>query len=352
MPTSPGGNVVQVGPPAGVTHKLSGPYLAASAAYSAGLRGWPLVVMTAVSIRESGAQNDPPKVDSNGIYSTGLWQINRANPAGLTNPLTNAQAMVQLLGGNAMGGLSNWALTPPGQTSASGIPQPNPYPWGTVPPATYSGYTDQSGVWHNQNYNLTASQIAQALYAYGQIQAFGPATSSELQSANGWGTAGGSAGTNQVSQTGVASDTSTTEGCTSRPPVFNFDLKVTSVGLSACQAKAIKGGFLVAVGGATMLFGLALVLVSGLAGKGPLGPVADVAAGYVAGARKLPGVGRSAPSTPSGPSEATVTSRDRRVIERESRKREMKTPNMGVNYAGGRPRRAPASEKVDDTTPF
>src|ERR1039458_3940461 len=33
---------------------LSGPYLTASAAYAAGFRGWPLVVMVAIAGRESG----------------------------------------------------------------------------------------------------------------------------------------------------------------------------------------------------------------------------------------------------------------------------------------------------------
>ena len=67
-------SVAQIGPP-NVTQKLSGPYLTMSAAYAAGLRGWPLVVMTAIAGRESGWNNDPPHTDTNGISSTGLWQI-------------------------------------------------------------------------------------------------------------------------------------------------------------------------------------------------------------------------------------------------------------------------------------
>ena len=55
---------------------LTGPYLTASAAYAAGFRGWPLVVMTAIAGRETGWNNDPPHTDTNGVSSTGLWQIN------------------------------------------------------------------------------------------------------------------------------------------------------------------------------------------------------------------------------------------------------------------------------------
>ena len=156
---------------------LSGPYLTASAAYAAGFRGWPLVIMTAIAGRESGWNNDPPHTDNNGVSSTGLWQINSTNTTGLTDPMGNANRAFAMAGGNSLGGLGAWALTPPGSTSVAGITQPNPYPWGTVPPVLHgdSGYY-QDGTFVPHNYALTASQIAQAIYAYGQLQAHGPAT--------------------------------------------------------------------------------------------------------------------------------------------------------------------------------
>jgi hypothetical protein len=140
-------------------------------------------------------------------------------------------------------------------------------------------------------------------------------------------------------------------GCGAKGDLFNFDLKVTSVGLSACQAKAIKGGLLVAVGGATMLFGVALIVISGFAGKGPLSPVVDVAAGYVAGARKIPGVKRaSSGTTSSDEDEATVTARDRRILDRQARKGETSIP-AEVNYSGGRARRSESYKGFDSDTP-
>ncbi len=183
---------------------LSGPYLTASAAYAAGFRGWPLVVMTAIAGRESGWNNDPPHTDTNGISSTGLWQINSSNTAGLTDPVTNAQNAFSRAGGNTLAGLSAWALTPPGQTSLAGVTQPKPYPWGTVPPALWG----QDNLGQQINYALTASQIAQAIYAYGQLQAHGPATQSELNG-SGWGTTGPQTTAAAVSPGGSVADTST-----------------------------------------------------------------------------------------------------------------------------------------------
>jgi hypothetical protein len=67
--------------------------------------------------------------------------------------------------------------------------------------------------------------------------------------------------------------------------------------LNGCQRKAIVGGLTVAAGGVVMLLGVALVVVSGVAGKGPLAPVVDVAGGYLAGARKVSG-GRTPTASP------------------------------------------------------
>jgi hypothetical protein len=204
------------------------------------------------------------------------------------------------------------------------VSQPSPYPWGTVPPVASgdSGYTDTSGTFHPLNYSLTASQIAQALYAYGQLSYWGPATRSELNSTNGWGTTGQNASAGSVNpDTGAGSTSSGGGGCDSSTYLVNIlSLHI----LNKCQLKAIKGGALTLAGGAVLLFGGALVVISGLAGKGPLAPVVNVAQGYVNGAKRLPGVGGSArqAAEESGPSEAATVRSDRAVIRRESAKSE------------------------------
>ena len=273
-----------------------------SAAYAAGFRGWPLVIMTAIAGRESGWNNDPPHTDTNGISSTGLWQINSANTSGLTDPLGNAQAAFARAGGNTLGGLSAWALAPPGSTALNGVPQPKVYPWGTVPPvaANDSGYYS-NGQFVQHDYSLAPGLVAQALYAYAQLQSFGPATKAELNG-SGWGSAGGSTTAAAISPSSpvVASDTSTTGGCSSKPMVIGSvgALGVTAFpGVNACQAKALKGGFLVAVGGATVLFGVALVIIAtGISGKGPIAPVASFVTGGRIG-NKASKVANSSPSS-------------------------------------------------------
>jgi hypothetical protein len=312
---------------------LSGPYLTASAAYAAGFRGWPLVVMTAIAGRETGWNNDPPHTDTNGISSTGLWQINSSNTAGLTDPVTNAQNAFSRAGGNTLAGLSAWALTPPGDTSLAGVAQPKPYPWGTVPPAKWG----QDNLGQQINYALTASQVAQAIYAYGQLQAHGPATSAEMQGA-GWGTTGPQTTAAAVSPGGSVADTSTAsgKGCDSSTYLINIlGLKL----LDGCQQKALKGGACVFAGGAVMLFGGALIIVSGLAGKGPLAPVVSAASGYVAGAKRLPGIGGGAKAVESGPSEASTMRSDRSILKRESAKRETSV-DASYNTSGQKPLRS------------
>jgi hypothetical protein len=284
-----------------VAQKLTGPYLTLSAAHAAGFRGWPLVVMTAIAGRESGWNNDAPHTDTNGIPSTGLWQINSSNTAGLTSPLQNAQAAFSLAGGNTLAGLRAWALTPPGGQSLTGITQPKPYPWGTVPPqsADDAGYTDpNTGKFVPFNYNLTASQVAQAVYAWTQAQLYGYATTAELNGSSGWGTTGGTMNASTVpsglTSAEGASGLATGGGCSNKPPVISWDVKVTTISLSACNAKALKGGVLIALGGGVMLAGVAMIVISGLAGKGPLAPVVNVAEGYMRGASRLPVVGSAA----------------------------------------------------------
>jgi hypothetical protein len=326
---------------------LTGPYLTASAAYAAGFRGWPLVIMTAIAGRETGWKNDAPHTDTNGIASTGLWQINSSNTAGLTDPVTNAKSAFALAGGNTLKGLRAWALTPPGDTSIGGVSQPSPYPWGTVPPVASgdSGYYDTSGTFHPLNYSLTASQIAQAIYAYGQLATWGPATTSELNSANGWGTTGQNAAAGSVSPdaAGGGGTSPGGGGCDSSTYLINFG-GVAGVGgfqfLNKCQLKALKGGALTLAGGAVLLFGGALVVISGLAGKGPLAPVVNVAQGYVNGAKRLPGVGKSASTAAeSGPSESQTMRHDRSVIARERDKRS-RSDTLEVNRKGGKPLRS------------
>ncbi len=316
---------------------LTGPYLTASAAYAAGFRGWPLVVMTAIAGRETGWNNDPPHTDTNGISSTGLWQINSSNTAGLTDPVTNAQNAFSRAGGNTLAGLSAWALTPPGQTSLAGVTQPKPYPWGTVPPALWG----QDNLGQQINYALTASQVAQAIYAYGQLKAHGPATQSELNG-SGWGTTGPQTTAAAVSPGGSVADTSTaTGGCNSKGNVFSEGgiLGIGSLNFTYCQLKALKGGLLTFAGGAVMLFGGALIIITGLAGKGPLAPVVGVAQGYVNGAKRLPGVGRSA-STAAEDSRPATSASDTRAIEAARKKMETKSEDQGVNYKGGKPLRS------------
>ena len=117
-------------------------------------------------------------------------------------------------------------------------------------------------------------------------------------------------------------------------------LGIGSLNFTYCQLKALKGGLLTFAGGAVMLFGGALIIVSGLAGKGPLAPVVSAASGYVAGAKRLPGIGGGAKAVESGPSEASVMRSDRATLKREGAKRETSTEDQGVNYKGGKPLRS------------
>ena len=88
-----------------------------------------------------------------------------------------------------------------------------------------------------------------------------------------------------------------------------------------------------------MLFGGALIIVSGLAGKGPLAPVVSAASGYVAGAKRLPGIGGGAKAVESGPSEASVMRSDRAILKREGAKRETSI-DASYNTSGQKPLRS------------
>ncbi len=140
---------------------------AAAAAYKAGFRGWPLVVMTAIAGRESSW--DPKaglgKLDTNGYPSTGLWQINAPSAGGLSptqlaNPITNARQAYKLAGGNSLSGLSNWALA---NGPASGV----------VPKPIYGGYYE-GGSFHTLDYSI-AQFIPEATRAAAEVEKATPA---------------------------------------------------------------------------------------------------------------------------------------------------------------------------------
>lgn len=144
----------------------SGAVAAAAAAYKAGFRGWPLVIMTAIAGRESGW--DPKaglgKLDTNGYPSTGLWQINAPSagglsPSQLTNPVTNAKAAFRLAGGNKLTGLSNWALA--NSPSNGSVPQP-----------IYGGYY-QGASFHPLDYSI-ARWIPQSVAAADKVETASP----------------------------------------------------------------------------------------------------------------------------------------------------------------------------------
>jgi hypothetical protein len=68
--------------------------------------------------------------------------------------------------------------------------------------------------------------------------------------------------------------------------------------------------------------------------------VVSAASGYVAGAKRLPGIGGGAKAVESGPSEASVMRSDRAILKREGAKRETVSEDQGVNYKGGKPLRS------------
>lgn len=247
--------------------KKSSAYLAASALYNAGFRGWPLVVMTAIGGQQSNwnptALNNNP---STGDYSVGIWQINYfgdllssrtksfGSPAYLrSTPQAQADATYQLAGGNQLVGLSNWALSPSPQN-------------GTTPSPTQGGAS-------------IASYIPAAATAAAQVGEFGPASANQIAQASAWpgstplGTALAGPGTDSGSQVANGSTAGSggageLQGCAAKTNadgsnnVFSADLKVTSLNLTYCELKALVGGLCLAAGGTLMVLGL-ISLVSG-----------------------------------------------------------------------------------------
>ena len=257
-----------------VRPKTSGAYLAASAAYRAGFRGWPLVVMTAISGQQSGW--NPTSLNNNpstGDYSVGLWQINyfgnllssRSQQYGppsslISNPQDQANAAYQLAGGNELVGLSNWAL------AASPLN-------GVTPTPTAGGAS-------------IAQFIPEAMSAAAEVGSFGPASASQIAQAGTWpgatplGSAlsgGGTSITPPVQKLNPKAqaiiNAATGHGCGEKvgpnpgAPHNIFTIPHTSAGLTYFQAKAMIGGLAIASGGVVMIIGLASLVVGSLGGR-------------------------------------------------------------------------------------
>jgi hypothetical protein len=244
----------------------SGAYLAASAAYNAGFRGWPLVIMTAIAGRESSWH--PTSLNNNsstGDYSVGLWQINyygslldsRSAEYGtpqtlLANPQDQANAAYQLVGGNNLTGLSNWFL---GASPKQGV----------VPSPTVSGYQ-------------ITPYMPQALSAASEVGTFGPAPASQIAQASTWpgttplGSALTSGGDTSLNSTaaGILNAATNPQGCQSKGNVFKTGgvIGVGSFSFTYCELKALMGGLAIAAGGVIIIIGMASLVVGSLGGRG------------------------------------------------------------------------------------
>jgi hypothetical protein len=124
----------------------------------------------------------------------------------------------------------------------------------------------------------------------------------------------GSSGTGSSSTTAAAQ----TGGCNASGG-WHIGLGVANPGLSGCQLKAIKGGLLVAAGAGVMLFGVALIVISGFAGKGPAAPVIAAAQGYTNQVRRLSGNRTPAPTPQANPS--TTRSEYNRFLAQKDREK-------------------------------
>lgn len=267
----------------------NGAYYTASVLYNAGFRGWPLVVMTAISGRESSwnpivINNNP----STGDYSVGLFQLNYfgslapgrtaawGTPSYLqSNPQAQANAAYQLAGGNSLSGLSNWNLSASPANGQTPTPLSNPGTYTIVP------------------------YLAQALAAAQAVGTFGPATAAST-SAGGWPKGGGPS----VVAGGYQSATLTSAQLQNGPPDCNtkgpnHDGIVVKIGgsipvvgslgpsITYCQLKAWTGAGLLVAGGILALAGIGVIVVStfGAKASGPLGKVATGVIGGIAGER-------------------------------------------------------------------
>lgn len=250
----------------------NGAYYAASVLYNAGFRGWPLTIMTAIAGRESNwdptaLNNDP----STGDYSVGLTQVNYYGPLLSSrtasygspqflqaNPSAQANATYQLAGGNALSGLSNWNLS---SSPANGIvPTPLSKP---------------------SKYSITP-WLPQAAAAVGQVGTFGPAPAATTAQASNWPANGGPSVTassgGYVQSATLTAATSNASGCSSKGNVFGEGgfLGIGSFSFTYCNLKALTGGLVIMAGGAIGIFGIAMIVVAGLGGKGPAAPAQSV----------------------------------------------------------------------------
>lgn len=269
----------------------TGPYLAASSAYRAGFRGQALVVMTAISGRESSW--DPGSVNPNDPAggSFGLWQINGAhNPNGgvatqswgaqLLNPLVNALYAWNVAGGNQMSGVcQNWYVDPStGQSCGPGANNPN----------------------YGAEYQM---HYAQAQAAAQEVEQYGPAPVNEIalwaHNAGFQGTISGVPNSIADATTGggpgsTGSGTAGDPGCCGHgspndpAPCKPWTFPHTSFGFTYCEYKALGGAAFLVAGGALFIGGLALIVVAGL-GNTPAAQAVVGAAAPVAGAAKAAG---------------------------------------------------------------
>ncbi len=283
--------------------QLTPAYLAASAAYHAGFRGRALVVMTAISGRESSWSPEAANTGDPAGGSYGLWQINGShNPHGgyatssykrwLYNPLNNAREAYLVAEGNSLHGVcGNWYVDPrTGNSCGPGASQPS------------------YGIRYQQHY-------AAAEEAARQVQEFGPASKATIEK---WSP-------NAASASGKYATSSTSAGggeslCGHAPNGTNhpdkpFTFPHTSVGLTYCQLKAIGGALLMIGGAGTMLAGFAILAAKTFGTKIPLpGPVGAAAAAVG---------GSSFKKAKAGPSPEDVQRQTQRESERaESKERQ------------------------------
>jgi hypothetical protein len=278
-----------------VRPKTTSAYLTASALSNAGFKGWPLVVMTALSGRESTwnptALNNNPKT---GDYSVGLFQINyfgdllqsRTAEYGapstlLSNPQDQADAAYKMAGGNALTNLQPWALT---ASPANGV----------VP----LGSTASIGK------NTLAPYLPEAISAASEVGTFGPAPASQIAQASAWpgasplGSALSSGGDTSGSSTAAAiiSAATTSSGCSEKGNVFGEGgfLGIGSFSFTYCELKALVGGLTLAAGGVVIVIGMASLIVGSLGGKGGVSRAVGTASPLVATA-KIAGRAAGAP---------------------------------------------------------
>ena len=226
-----------------------------------GNRSW-APTMAAVALAESGGNYGPSEINNNpstGDYSVGLWQINyfgdlgpsrtqRYGPPSVlaSDPNANARAAVDLLGANGSG-ITNWE----GDRAAGAVIAQG----GPLSTKQAQALGSGGGNVYAAAANITGTGLGQA-------------------------TADAAAGAGQYC--------GHVAGSNAAIPGNAFTIPHTSVGITYCQLKAMKGGLLTVAGGILLLASVALIIgkTSGL--KGP----AKTAAAFIAG-RETAGIGGS-----------------------------------------------------------